>query len=118
MLSHKRILICPLNWGLGHATRCIPIIRLLRKKNAEIIIAADGRSLELLKQEFPDLEFIRLQGYDINYPTGDSMILKMFFSIPKIVNGIYKEHQIRKKIIKEKKKYFYYTPVNDKNIIR
>src|ERR1019366_5512486 len=103
MLSHKRILICLLNWGLGHATRCIPIIRLLRKKNAEIIIAADGRSLELLKQEFPDLEFIRLQGYDINYPTGDSMILKMFFSIPKIVNGIYKEHQILKKIIKEKK---------------
>ena len=60
MLSNKRILISPLNWGLGHATRCIPIIRLLIKKNATVIIAADGRPLELLKQEFPDLEFQKL----------------------------------------------------------
>ncbi len=99
----KRILICPLNWGLGHATRCIPIIRLLIKKNAEIIIATDGRPLELLKQEFPDLEFIQLKGVDITYPDENSMIWKMIFSIPKIINGIYKEHESLKKIIEEKK---------------
>lgn len=103
MLSQKRILISPLNWGLGHATRCIPIIRLLIQKNAEVIIAADGRPLELLKHEFPTLEYIHLKGPEINYPEGGSMIWKMFFSIPKIVYGISREHQNLKKIIAEKK---------------
>lgn len=103
MQKQKRILICPLDWGLGHATRCIPIIRLLLKKNAEVIIAADGRPLELLKQEFPQLEFISLKGYDINYSANGSMAAKMVFSIPKIYRGIKKEHEALKKIIQKKK---------------
>jgi uncharacterized protein (TIGR00661 family) len=103
MFSKKRILICPLNWGLGHATRCIPVIRLLLEKNAEVIIAADGRPLELLKKEFPQLEFIYLKGYNIQYPEKGSLILKIFFSVPKIFFGIYKEHLSVKKIIRIKK---------------
>ncbi|MGQ0828003.1 MAG: glycosyltransferase [Bacteroidota bacterium] len=102
MFSKKRILICPLNWGLGHATRCIPIIRSLLQKNATIIIAADGRPLELLKKEFPDLEFIVLKGYDIEYPAKGTMVLKILFSLPKLFWVIYKEHLNIKKIISEK----------------
>jgi hypothetical protein len=41
----KTILIAPLNWGLGHATRCIPIIRALLKNNYIPIIASDGIAL-------------------------------------------------------------------------
>lgn len=103
MSTPKRILICPLDWGLGHATRCIPIIRLLIKKNAEVIIAADGRPFELLKQEFPELEFIRFKGYDIHYPDKGSMALQMLFSIPKILKGIKREHEQLDKIIDEYK---------------
>jgi len=103
MFAKKRILICPLNWGLGHATRCIPIIRLLLQKNAEVIIAADGRPFELLKKEFPDLEFIVLKGYNIYYPAGGSMVLKIIFSLPKIFLDIYKEHTTLKKIVTNKK---------------
>lgn len=102
-LYNKRILISPLNWGLGHATRCIPVIRLLIKKNAQVIIAADGRPLELLKQEFPQLEFIHLKSVVVTYPDSGSMMWKMFFSIPKILYGIYQEHQQLKKISVEKK---------------
>lgn len=102
MQKQKRILICPLDWGLGHATRVIPIIRLLIQKGAEVIIAAEERPLQLLRQEFPDLEFIRLKGYNINYSEKYSMVLKMLFSIPTILNGILKEHNELKKIIKEK----------------
>lgn len=102
MLQKKRILICPLDWGLGHATRCIPIIELLLKKNAEVLIAGNGRSLSLLKIEFPSLTFIDLPGYDINYTEG-SMILKMLFSSPRIFKGIKTEHKRLKKIISENK---------------
>jgi len=48
----KTILIAPLNWGLGHATRCIPIIKALQENNYIPIIASDGNALELLKGGF------------------------------------------------------------------
>ncbi len=93
MQKQKRILICPLDWGLGHATRCIPIIRLLLKKNAEVLVAADAGSLALLKQEFPQLTFIPFKGYDISYPEKGSMKMKMMLSIPKIVSRIKAEQK-------------------------
>lgn len=99
MLKGKRILICPLDWGLGHATRCIPIIREFLNQKAEILIAADKLPLELLKKEFPELTFIKLKGYEINYPKNGSMLIKMFFSIPKIILRILKEKRELKKII-------------------
>jgi uncharacterized protein (TIGR00661 family) len=101
MNKPKRILICPLDWGLGHATRCIPIIRLLLKQNAEVIIAADKRPLELLKQEFPTLTFVTLKGYEINYPKSGSMAVSMLLSIPKILKGIKREHIELDRIINE-----------------
>ncbi len=103
MNQPKRILICPLDWGLGHATRCIPIIRLLLNKNAEVIIAADGRSLELLKKEFPQLQFIPFKGYEINYSKSERMVLKILFSVPKILKRIKQEHKELNTIIDQYK---------------
>ena len=67
MTFKKRILVAPLNWGLGHATRCIPIINALIKCNYEPILASDGIALLLLKKEFPQLEAIELPSYNIKY---------------------------------------------------
>ena len=44
--------------GLGHATRSIPVVRELIKQNARVLIAGDGSSLSLLKQEFPIWNFM------------------------------------------------------------
>ncbi|MBK7885034.1 MAG: hypothetical protein IPJ81_15565 [Chitinophagaceae bacterium] len=44
------ILIDPLDWGLGHATRCIPLINELLTQHYEVIIAASGASAALLKK--------------------------------------------------------------------
>lgn len=102
MRQKKRILVCPLDWGLGHATRCIPIIRLLLQKKQDVLIAGSGRSFLLLKQEFPTLEFIDLPGYDIRY-SKNALAIQMFFSIPKILKGIKQEHELLEKIIQQKK---------------
>lgn len=99
----KRILVCPLNWGLGHATRCIPLIRLLLEKGADVIIAADGRPLELLKLEFPDQKFIIYPGYNITYPDNGSMFLQMMLSVRKIAKGIKQEHSALNKIVDDHK---------------
>ncbi|MFC4723174.1 glycosyltransferase [Geojedonia litorea] len=68
MTLKKTILVAPLNWGLGHATRCIPIINALISNNFEPIIASDGAALLLLKKEFPHLKSIELPSYHISYP--------------------------------------------------
>ncbi|MGD0710401.1 MAG: glycosyltransferase family protein [Bacteroidales bacterium] len=97
----KNILVCPLDWGLGHATRCVPVIRKLIDFGANVIIGADGRSLAFLRKEFPELQFIKIPGYDIRYPENGSMMIKMLFSIPRILLKIKKEHKVVEKIIKE-----------------
>lgn len=94
-----RILIAPLNWGLGHATRCIPIIQQLLNDKHEVIIAADGYPLRLLQQEFPHLQYLELPSYSIHYSKGKSQIFAMLRSIPKIVYGIIREHHQLENII-------------------
>ncbi len=84
----KRILIAPLDWGLGHATRCIPLIQYLIAKGHEPIIAASGRPLNLLKSEFPKIEIVEFEGYNISYPEGSGMVWKMFKSTPRILKRI------------------------------
>ncbi|MEC9209038.1 MAG: glycosyltransferase [Bacteroidota bacterium] len=103
MKTKKRILIAPLDWGIGHATRCIPIINALINHNYEVIIAADGRPLHLLTTEFPKLEIIRFEGYNIKYPKYFPMSLNMILQIPKILLGIKKEHKNIKQIIQDYK---------------
>ncbi len=90
-----------MNWGLGHATRCVPIIRKQLALGNEIIIAADGGPLALLQQKFPECKFIVFKGVQISYSRW--MILSMLFQVPKILFSIYKEHQEVKKIIEEHK---------------
>lgn len=101
MAEKKRILVCPLDWGLGHATRCVPVIHELLAQGAEVIIAADGRPLKLLQQEFPGLEALVFKGYDIEYPSGDGMVVKMALSAPRILKRIADEGKELEGIIKK-----------------
>lgn len=99
MKTKKRILVAPLDWGIGHATRCIPIIDKLIEHQFEVIIAADGRSLDLLKIEYPNLEFICFPCYNIKYSKYLPMSINILSQTPKIFSGIKKEHSFLNKII-------------------
>ncbi|MGA9638589.1 glycosyltransferase [Flavobacterium sp.] len=93
--NSKTILITPLNWGLGHATRCIPIVKILQNHNYIPIIASDGEALCLLKKEFPYIKILELPSYKIEYPKkGKNFQWKLLFSIPKIAKAILKEHKV------------------------
>lgn len=96
--SKPKILVAPLNWGLGHATRCIPIIKELLSQNVEVLLASDGRSYELLKSEFPELKLFKLTPYDVIY-SRQSMIFNIAAQLPKILIAIYKEHKSFSQII-------------------
>lgn len=100
-IKNKTILFCPLNWGLGHATRCMPLINEARSNNASVIIAADGICSEFLKREYPQLKHVYLQGYDIKYPGNGNMALSMALQGSRILYRIYKEHKALGNIVKE-----------------
>ncbi len=94
------MLIAPLDWGLGHATRCIPVINALLHNGCEVIIAASGKTKTLLQNEFPNLEYIELKGYNISYSKkGFLFNLKIITQIPKILSTIKYEHNLLKEII-------------------
>lgn len=96
------ILITPLNWGLGHATRCIPIIRELEKNGFTPIIASDGMALELLQREFPHLLALELPSYTIQYPkNGAYLRWKMIRNSPNMIRAIYKEKRMISKWINQ-----------------
>ena len=100
-MAGKKILVAPLDWGLGHATRCIPVIRELLKAGHDVVIAADGRMEHLLREEFFELKFIYLKGYRLSYSSVFPAWLKIFFLLPKIIFRMMAEHQQLKKIIRE-----------------
>ena len=90
--KNTRILVAPLDWGLGHATRCIPIIKELIRLNCEVWIVADKNIFFLLKEEFPACVFLRYGGYEISYSRKKSLFpLKLFFQIPKMALRIFRE---------------------------
>lgn len=95
-----KILVAPLNWGLGHATRCIPIINALIVHKFEPIIASDGVALELLKKEFPQLICLELPSYQIKYSKkGYFFKFKLLKDSPKVINAIKAEKKAIKQII-------------------
>lgn len=94
-------MIAPLDWGLGHATRCIPIIRACLGLGHEVIIASTGRSLQLLKKEFPQLIAIDVPAYDIQYQKKGSFIFKIISQLGKVFRGIKRENLLTQQIIKE-----------------
>lgn len=99
----KNVLICPLNWGLGHATRCVPIIRGLQESGDNVIIAADKAPLAFLKKEFPKLTFIQLPGFEPLYSKGNSQVFQLLKSIPNALINFNKEHKAIEKIVDEYK---------------
>ncbi|GAA4888978.1 glycosyltransferase [Flaviramulus aquimarinus] len=97
----KRILVAPLNWGLGHATRCIPIINALIDEGFVPIIASDGAALTLLRKEFPNLSTIELPSYNITYAKNGKLFkLKLLKDSPKFLKALKAEKKAISSILK------------------
>jgi len=88
-----KVLVAPLDWGLGHATRCIPIIKELLNQKCQVIVAAEGAQKALLQEEFPFLTFVELPGYRVKYGKNRALtFLRLIASIPKILIRIKREN--------------------------
>ncbi len=98
----KRVLVAPLDWGLGHTTRCIPIIKELEKQGCAIWLAGNEVQEVLLKKEFPHLLFLPLRGYNVSYAkTSIGLVFKLFAQLPSIAKIIRYENEWLNKKVKE-----------------
>lgn len=99
--ENPRVLVAPLDWGLGHATRCIPIINQLILLGCTIYIVADKKNFSLLKKEFPQTVILRYKGYEINYSQQKKFLfLKLILQSPKVILRILQEKKWLKNIVK------------------
>lgn len=81
--SKPKVLIAVLDWGLGHASRMIPIIDYFISKEYEVALASSGGAFILLKNRFPHLQFYELPAYNMVYKI-KSMMWEMARQLPKI----------------------------------
>jgi len=97
-----RILVAPLDWGLGHATRCIPIIRTLHGMGHEVVLAANGAGKNLLSNEFPELESVVLPSYAMRYTKSRALLpLWLLVQLPFFIVSMLRERLVVSRLIKE-----------------
>lgn len=87
------VLLAPLDWGLGHTTRCIPIINELIRQGARVTIAASEGQKALLFEEFPQLDFIEIPGYNLSFKRGVLLKWALLWQIPAILKRVKKENR-------------------------
>lgn len=91
----NHIVFCVLNWGLGHASRSVPLIRHALALGFELTIASDGYVLDFLKSEFPGCATLKLPGYKVRYYF-KSAPLNMLVNGIRIMSSIRAEHRTLK----------------------
>jgi hypothetical protein len=98
-----RVLVCPLDWGLGHATRCIPLIRALRDDGHEVVLGASGGGLRLLRAEFPDLESFDFPGYPVRYSRSAATLLPVLLAqLPGLLLGMLRERKALERAVRDR----------------
>lgn len=89
-----RILVAPLNWGLGHASRCVPLIGRMLADGHEVVLGGDGESLTLLRKHFPDLPVLPLAPLELRYGSGQRQVGAMLRALPKIIRSAWLDHRM------------------------
>lgn len=102
--ASPKVLVAPLNWGLGHATRCIPIIQELLRQGCTVLLAGEGAQKALLQREFPSLRFLSLPGYRVRYAASALWLApKIVAQIPRLLSAVKNEQAWLQKVAAEEK---------------
>ena len=96
-----KILVAPLNWGLGHASRCVPLVQRFLDEGHEVILGGDGESLTLLRKHFPKLRYVYLAPLNLRYSAGSRQVWAMVKAMPHILSWAIKDHAMLKAVLRE-----------------
>jgi hypothetical protein len=95
----KHVLVAPLHWGLGHASRCIPIIREQLALGRTVTIAAEGGPRALLESHFPSLSFVHIPFMEITYPANGKMVNHFVRHGWRLLTSIWREHHLLQNLV-------------------
>lgn len=88
-----KVLIAPLDWGLGHTTRCIPLAQTFIQLGVTVFFAGNATQKRVLLQQFPGSPFLDLEGYNIQYSkTARGLVWKLAIQLGSIKKSITAEH--------------------------
>ena len=96
-----KILVAPLNWGLGHASRCVPLVQRLLNEGHEVILGGDGESLTLLRKHFPKLRYTYLAPLNLRYSKGQRQVWAMIKAMPRLLKWAIQDHLMLKALLRE-----------------
>lgn len=96
-------MISVLNWGFGHVSRSIGLIRQLQGQGNEVIFAGDEQQAVIIKQYFPDLKVIEHEGYPFNFRGKGRFAVDLFLSLPRLVKQFTKEKNRAEEIVQREK---------------
>lgn len=98
-----KILVAPLNWGLGHASRCVPLVQRFLNEGHEVILGGDGESLTLLRRHFPTLRYTYLAPLNLRYSAGKRQVGAMLKALPQLWAWSLKDRAMLKALLNEEK---------------
>jgi uncharacterized protein (TIGR00661 family) len=93
------------SWGLGHATRTLPIIRKFVKEGDDVKIVSHGRALELLRSELGEsASYVELEDYQPPKTLNPRILaLNTFLNAPQYITSMDREHRfVRRLLLSEK----------------
>ncbi|MGB0999718.1 MAG: glycosyltransferase family protein [Flavobacteriales bacterium] len=93
-----KVLVAPLNWGIGHASRSSVLIEQHLQKGHQVLIASSGTALMFLKRRLPNLQFFELPDYQITYHKSRPVWLSVLFGLKTLSSAIKKEQKVIQKL--------------------
>lgn len=100
MFKDKRILICPLNWGIGHATRMVAYAKQLENSGNKVMVAGVEEILAIFEEELPHIERHFLQDIHVHYSKTDKTVRKLVLTSPLFMVGLYRQHKQLQRLLK------------------
>ena len=98
----KRVLLAPLEWGLGHASRSIALARRLQAQGCEVVWAAEGDARSLIAADFPDCSFVDLTpSFRMRYSAGASQVGAVLVALPRLVWSVWREHRDLSRVVRQ-----------------
>lgn len=92
-LHNKKIILAPLDWGMGHTARCVPIIKQLIQQQNNVVIACNLQQQNFLEQEVTGVKYVPLFGYNMQYAKTLPLWLKILLQVPKLNAVVRKENK-------------------------
>lgn len=84
----------PLDWGLGHTTRCVPLIQHLQALGHSVLFAGNDWQRQYIEKTFAGIDTTHLDGYNVAYSKhGGGFMLKLFSQLPGLLRTIKNEQQ-------------------------